>query len=226
MEISFFSAIGDFSTLALNIIWPIIFLMNHMHFAHMQHEWLEEISRIAASPKSSAEKIEAVKLLASRINGLVKESGENIIIDDLTGFVSQPFIGQFLEKRYLEADHFSEDISVLILSLKDFEVYQESFGDLEAATVILEVAKIIESSIRDDDIACRYGSDKFFVILPEVDSSQAARLGEIIKQKVEGHIFGQNNQISLGYGLASKSQGADSSEKLLEDALTNLVAKI
>jgi len=103
--------------------------MIHVNLKEKERQWIEEIEKIASSDHSIAERIEAVKLLSSRIENYLKEAGDNVVIDELTGFVSQAFLGQFLDKKFQESQNFNEDLTIVILHLKLFSVFWDSFGD-------------------------------------------------------------------------------------------------
>jgi len=196
-------------------------MSEHIKITTMQSQWAREIEKIANVQVSDEEKIEAVKLLSIRIKNYLKEAGQEVMINGLTGFVEQPFLGQFLDKRYMEAEHFGNDISLLTLGIRHFEVFWNSFGDLETVKVILEVSKIIRNSIRDNDVVCRFGLDKFVVILTETNPNQASRLANIIKQQVENKDFA-GQRIEVIYAIASRSQGFDTSDKLFEQTMSQI----
>ncbi|KKR27870.1 hypothetical protein A2Y26_03960 [candidate division CPR2 bacterium GWD2_39_7] len=193
-----------------------------MSFKLKQHEWLAEVGKIAASSSSPAEKIEAVKLLYKRIDSFIKDAGDKIIVDELTGFINQPFLGQFLDKRFLEADDFGEDISVVVFEIKLFDIFWDGFGDLEAARAISKIASVIEDSIRDNDLVCRFETNKFVLILPDTHETQALRIAETIALKSKEINFEKNDHLELVYGIASKSDGANTSDGLFEAALAGL----
>jgi diguanylate cyclase len=195
---------------------------DHINITTMQSQWAREIEKIANAPVTDEEKIEAVKMLSLRIKNYLKEVGQEAMINELTGFVEQPFLGQFLDKRYMEAEHFGHDIAILVLGVRHFEVFWNSFGDLEAVKAILGVSKIIEDSIRDNDIVCRFGLDKFVVILPETNPNQASRLANMIKQQAENNLFAGNQKIEIIFAIASRSQGFDSSDRLFEQAMSQI----
>ncbi|KKQ94970.1 MAG: Diguanylate cyclase (GGDEF) domain-containing protein [candidate division CPR2 bacterium GW2011_GWC1_39_9] len=196
--------------------------MIHVNLKEKERQWIEEIEKIASSDHSIAERIEAVKLLSSRIGNYLKEAGDNVVIDELTGFVSQAFLGQFLDKKFQESQSFNEDLTIVVLHLKLFSVFWDSFGDMAAASASSLIADIIEKSVRSGDVVCRFENDKFVIIMLDTDATQATRISDMIKHEVQITNFGRNDHLGLDFAVVSKNQGYDSPDRMFEQAL-NLI---
>jgi len=54
-----------------------------------------------------------------------------------------------------------------MLDIDHFKAINDTCGHGTGDTVLQEIAKLIEHSIRNTDYAARYGGEEFVVILPE-----------------------------------------------------------
>jgi len=49
---------------------------------------------------------------------------------------------------------------------------------VEGRCCLCQIAKIIKSSVRKEDVVCRYGGDEFVVLLPRTHPSRAEKIAE------------------------------------------------
>src|SRR4029079_16768734 len=80
-------------------------------------------------------------------------------------------------------------------------------GHLVGSHVLMEMAAVILSSIRDTDAVARYGGDEFVIVLPDTGTELAGTVAERIRQKILRHQFtgGRRLQLSLtaSFGVAA-----------------------
>jgi diguanylate cyclase (GGDEF)-like protein len=67
--------------------------------------------------------------------------------------------------------------------------------------VLVDVAAIIKKSIRDADVAGRYGGEEFMVIFPDADLAKAANVSERIRRTIESHAFDDGLKITISGGV-------------------------
>ncbi len=78
-------------------------------------------------------------------------------------------------------------------------------------------------AVRESDTLARWGGEEFIVICPETNQEDACMLAQRIRKLVAGHPFPNAAQqplgiVSLSIGVASRSNGTESPEKLLRFA--------
>jgi two-component system cell cycle response regulator len=95
-------------------------------------------------------------------------------------------------------------------------------GHLVGSHVLMEMAAVILSSVRDTDIVARYGGDEFVVILPESNIDQAAFVAERVRHKIESNRFaggrGLNLHLTASFGVATFPLHAQSPQQLVANA--------
>jgi diguanylate cyclase (GGDEF)-like protein len=144
--------------------------------------------------------------------------------DDLTKLHNARYLRQFLLSEVKRARRYGSYVSALFLDLDDFKQINDAYGHLVGSHVLMEMATIILSSVRDTDVVARYGGDEFVVILPETGVEQATQVAERIRQKIHRHFFTGGRRLELqltaSFGVASFPQHAQSPQQLVACADT------
>ena len=87
-----------------------------------------------------------------------------------------------------------ENIAVLMFDIDFFKKFNDTYGHECGDFVLITVANIIKSSLRESDIASRYGGEEFTVLLRKGNKEEAMKVAERIRQKREDYDFVYNDQ--------------------------------
>src|SRR5215217_3115717 len=87
--------------------------------------------------------------------------------DDLTKLHNARYLRQFLLNEIRRARRYGSSVAALFLDLDDFKQVNDVHGHLVGSHVLMEMAAVILSSIRDTDAVARYGGDEFVIVLPD-----------------------------------------------------------
>ena len=107
------------------------------------------------------------------------------IRDSLTGLFNRHFMQISLERELARAARRRQTLAIFMLDLDHFKKFNDTFGHAAGDTVLKAVAEIFRSSIRTEDIACRYGGEEFTIMLPDVTPSVALDRAESIRRAVD-----------------------------------------
>ncbi len=99
-----------------------------------------------------------------------------------------------IKRRKRMAGH----LSLIIMDIDDFKLYNDTFGHLEGDALLKDVGRILKTQLRETDIVCRYGGDEFAVILPDITLEGARIAAEKIRQAVENTSFKMKVTVSMG----------------------------
>jgi diguanylate cyclase (GGDEF)-like protein len=88
----------------------------------------------------------------------------------------------------------NENIAVLMFDIDFFKKFNDTYGHECGDFVLISVANIIKSSLRETDIASRYGGEEFTVLLRKGNKTEAMKVAERIRKKIEGYDFVYNDQ--------------------------------
>ena len=144
--------------------------------------------------------------------------------DDLTKLHNARYLRQFLLNEIRRARRYGTSVAALFLDLDDFKQINDEHGHLVGSHVLMEMAAVILSSIRDTDAVARYGGDEFVIVLPDTGTELAGQVAERIRHRITRHNFtgGRRLQLSLtaSFGVAAFPKHASSPQQLIACADT------
>ena len=144
--------------------------------------------------------------------------------DDLTKLHNARYLRQFLLNEIRRARRYGSSVAALFLDLDDFKQINDEYGHLVGSHVLMEMAAVILSSIRDTDAVARYGGDEFVIVLPDTGTELAGQVAERIRHRITRHNFngGRRLQLSLtaSFGVAAFPKHASSPQQLIACADT------
>jgi diguanylate cyclase (GGDEF)-like protein len=142
--------------------------------------------------------------------------------DDLTKLHNARYLRQFLLSEVRRARRYNSSVAALFFDLDDFKLVNDVHGHLVGSHVLMEMATIILSSVRDTDVVARYGGDEFVVILPESNVESAAFVAERVRSKIERNLFtggrGLRLRLTASFGVATFPEHAQSPQQLVANA--------
>ena len=71
-----------------------------------------------------------------------------------------------------------KEVSVVMIDLDNFKLVNDSFGHAEGDRVLRTMAEAILSSVRKEELICRFGGDEFCVILVNTSIQNAAKFSK------------------------------------------------
>jgi len=74
---------------------------------------------------------------------------------------------------------------VILSDIDDFKKLNDTYGHQAGDMVLINVAKVIKESIRQIDVASRYGGEEFAIILPSTEIHEALIVAERIRESIE-----------------------------------------
>ncbi len=110
-------------------------------------------------------------------------------IDELTGLYNYRSFSMRLKEEVQRAKRFGRYLSLAILDLDFFDLYNQREGKKKGDLVLKQVAAIMRSSLREVDIPFRYGGEEFVFIMPEANGKNCKELMEMVRANVEDYPF-------------------------------------
>ncbi len=111
------------------------------------------------------------------------------IMDGLTQIHNKRYLYEALEREIIRGRRHERELAVLLFDIDHFKRINDVHGHLAGDFVLKEVARIVQSRIRRDEVFARYGGEEFAIILPETSLQGSVALAETLRQKIEEHVF-------------------------------------
>ena len=129
------------------------------------------------------------KRYTERLRDNVQMSIEMAITDALTGLFNRRYMETHLATLVEQAAARGKPIAVLVLDIDYFKSVNDSHGHDAGDDVLREFALRIRKSIRNIDLACRYGGEEFVIVMPETDMAVATMVAERLRRRIATEPF-------------------------------------
>ncbi|MDR3736951.1 MAG: diguanylate cyclase [Acidobacteriaceae bacterium] len=142
------------------------------------------------------------------------------ITDGLTGLANRRHFDHRLKQEWRRCAREHMPMSVLMLDVDLFKIYNDTYGHLRGDGCLQQVADIARRQVaRPGDLVARYGGEEFVFILPNTANSGALQLAEEVRTAVEReHILHPGNQhgiVTVSLGCATMMPRAGQEPALL-----------
>ncbi|HLB78456.1 MAG TPA: diguanylate cyclase, partial [Candidatus Dormibacteraeota bacterium] len=95
------------------------------------------------------------------------------VTDSVTGLPNHRYFHTRLDEEMEKVREKGGSITVMMVDLDRFKVYNDSFGHAAGDVALKAAARTISSTMRREDVVTRYGGEEFVAILPGVDLQTA-----------------------------------------------------
>ena len=128
------------------------------------------------------------------------------LVDSLTGLANRRLCEAALEKEIGRADRFDEPFSLIVGDIDDFKNVNDRYGHQTGDEVLKEFAQALRETVRDIDLAARWGGEEFIVGLPGTDLDGGAHLAERIRGTLAERPIeapsGEHVRVTATFGVA------------------------
>jgi len=141
------------------------------------------------------------------------------ISDGLTGLYNHRYLHDRLREELIRAGEAEAPLSLLFCDIDHFARFNEELGHRAGDNALRSVAHVLEQSIRNVDLAARFGGEEFVVALLETDARGAFEVAERIRERIrETWIAPSQDPLSISIGVVTFPGDGQSKEELLDKA--------
>jgi len=107
-------------------------------------------------------------------------------LDSLTNIANRRAFEEAFEKEWNRAQRYSYPLSLLIIDIDHFKLFNDNFGHQAGDNCLVKVATVLkEFGSRPGDIVARYGGEEFAVLLSGTSIEDALRIAEEIRLTIK-----------------------------------------
>ena len=149
--------------------------------------------------------------------------------DPLTQLFNRRYLDSVLPALLSGANRRNAPISIALLDLDHFKEVNDRHGHLAGDRVLMQIGRVLATSLRPADVLCRYGGEEFCVVLPDTDgagartalATLASRLKELVVpwggQTLSGFTFSAGVAVAPGDG-ATQAELVSAADRALYHA--------
>lgn len=136
--------------------------------------------------------------------------------DPLTGLGNRTLFNDRIGHAAARARRNESGLTVLLLDLDDFKAINDGLGHAVGDQLLVDVAKRLETTMRDSDTVVRLGGDEFAILIEDVAGEWAVRVAERVLEAiaVPVEIDGRTVYASASVGIAMHDPKGAPSETL------------
>ncbi len=148
--------------------------------------------------------------------------------DGLTGLYNRRYFDDTLSDHVAAAIRYKRDLSLVMFDVDDFKKVNDTVGHQAGDDILRTFADILQSTVRQADMVCRYGGDEFVIILPETGKADADLFVERVCLALDAHdwsdagLCAQDGEATI---RASAGVAALPCENLVGEADADLLAR-
>jgi two-component system cell cycle response regulator len=178
---------------------------------------IEQFNQSLSGIKSYFEAAKAV--IESRT--LTDKLRESSLRDGATKLYNRRFLEEFIEHVNHQAVRTGNSYSILMIDIDFFKMVNDTYGHDAGDTVILSLAKILQTEVRKSDLPIRYGGEEFLVLLHNSTPEGALEVAQKIRTEFSQKKFSFGNDTvekTLSIGISHFPSDADSVWKVIKFA--------
>jgi diguanylate cyclase (GGDEF)-like protein len=170
-------------------------------------------SLVLASDTFEADHVETAASLAAQVvvaleNARLHRMVERqAMVDSLTGLANRRSLEESLRSQLARAGRFGDSVSVVLADLDDFKQVNDRYGHAAGDEVLKAFARALRKTVRESDVAGRWGGEEFALVLPGTDAAGGARLAERARAAIESREVRMPNgdlcSVTASFGVAS-----------------------
>ena len=148
-----------------------------------------------------------MKQLRDDLKEKITELERVAIIDNLTGLYNSRYLYGTLMREYNRCERFNLKLSLIMLDIDNFKEINDTYGHQCGDTVLSEIGRLLQVTLRGYDFAVRYGGDEFIIVLSQntVIGAHivAERIRKIIEESPRLKELNGGNCVTMSLGVAT-----------------------
>jgi len=129
--------------------------------------------------------------------------------DPLTGCLNRAGFSGVLLREQEKLSRTGNPVSFMIFDIDHFKEVNDTYGHLVGDEVLVNLAKLVQSMIRNTDSLVRWGGEEFVILSDETSIQNAAFLAEKLRKAIESTALISQQQVTCSFGVTEMVPGED-----------------
>lgn len=137
----------------------------------------------------------------------LKKYSQKLLYLSETDLLTQIFNRMKIEKELVShvehAKLAKQNFSILLIDFDFFKEINDTFGHPMGDKVLMELAQLMQKSIRTYDVIGRWGGEEFLVLCPHSNQEEACHIAERIRAMIQNALFVTHKHHTVSIGVAT-----------------------
>jgi diguanylate cyclase (GGDEF)-like protein len=150
----------------------------------------------------------ALHFLVAALRRAQRQAERRASLDSVTGLVSRTRMLEILDTLHLGGE---EHAALVVLDLDHFKQVNDVYGHLAGDQALKDVANVLRSVTRQEDILARWGGEEFIAVLPGVSERDIDAAADKLRAAIAAHTFrleGASVSLTVSVGATPVRVGA------------------
>ncbi|CAE09196.1 GGDEF domain-containing protein [Wolinella succinogenes] len=166
-----------------SVLWQLSFAFDQ----YKEYERAKNLVSVIYNYLDAAKAILHTRMLME----MLKESS---LRDPLTGLYNRKFLEEYIESATHQALRSKTTYAILMIDVDFFKMVNDTYGHDVGDQVISGLSNIIQNTIREADLAVRFGGEEFIVLLYNSAPEGAERVAQKIRTRFSEMVFEVNHE--------------------------------
>lgn len=155
-------------------------------------------------------------ILMGRIERSRRELELHSNLDTLTGLLNRRALYDVANEMFQRLQRNQVSFTMLFADLDKFKAVNDEFGHAAGDRVLKVFADIMRETVRNTDVAARFGGDEFVMLLEDTSVEEAGVVAQRIQRKVTDWCGEHGIDFSVSFGLGEAPTHGETFAGLLE----------
>lgn len=175
-------------------------------FSEEDKEFFSVLANVFNSYYSNFKFVQEQEIMMNEEKALLKNE---LMIDDLTGISNKKHFYEVLEKQWNISKAKKENLSIVMIDIDYFKLFNDYYGHIKGDFVLKEVAKALK--LRENDFVARYGGEEFIALFNGLEHDSVMEIAERIRESVEllnieNYKVEGNKKLTISLGVATTNK--------------------
>ncbi len=144
--------------------------------------------------------------------------------DPLTGIFNRRKLDNILDEYVKLALRYNMPLSLIMFDIDHFKEINDNYGHQIGDNILIELANLIKTNLRETDFFVRFGGEEFMILMPETNLAYAKAKAESLRKLIEENVF------KYIYGLTGSFGAVEYGEKdnlgNTQDIINSLIKRV
>jgi diguanylate cyclase (GGDEF)-like protein len=138
---------------------------------------LEEFTHLSECYKALRQQVNKLSTeneqLKTELVNMVRSLDLASRVDGMTGLANRRDIMEKIDREATRSQRHQRPFTILLINVDDFKKVNETYSYYSGDDVLVEIARVLRSCIRNEDVCARWGGEEFMILLPETDTENS-----------------------------------------------------
>lgn len=183
---------GQQLAIGLVLFWTVVAFIRVIQISR---QWSRKYYQTRSEAQDLSRLNQFLKVERDRMENLAKN-------DSLTGALNRHGLRDVLTAILKNNDAIHSSTSLILLDIDHFKHINDAFGHEAGDRVLVNLARLIQTQIRDTDHLIRWGGEEFAIICANTSAQGARHLADNLRERIESSTLLPEQTITASFGVA------------------------